>query len=360
MKHLARLSGRRLAAGIDIQPHSVRAVAMSCALSGCDDPCIEYIGLADLPAHAMPGIGTADASSVSDAVVQALGPFYTPRIAATLRIAMAIEPAMSLLATVPRDALRTAGLSRRPGVASGPHALQLDLLEPAVRAHAETLSGIERSALALDWWSGDAVATPSDSLTIAAASREHIDARIDVAAGAGLQLIAIDIESNAALRACRYDAAREISDDALYTVLWLGPQDSHFWLLRGAHTIREWQVAAYADIAEVLAEARTLCEDAAQMEFIGPPFLLAPEARPGRLETPGRRLAGAFLAGDLRVLADAGLTLDGIGAVLDCKVFEFDAACQCESRSPVAVPDIHPAAFAVAFGLALRAVLPCA
>ncbi len=333
---------------------------MSCALSGCDDPCIEYIGLADLPAHAMRGIETADASSVSDAVVQALGPFYTPRVASMLHVAMAIEPAMSLLATVPRNALHTAGLARRSGIASGPHALQLDLLEPAVRAHAETLSGIERSALALDWWSGDAVTTPSDALTIAAASREHIDARIDAAAGAGLQLIAIDIESNAALRACRYDAAREIPDDALYTALWLGPRDSRLWLLRGAHTIREWQVAPDADIAEVLAEARTLCEDPAQTEFIGPPFLVAPAARPGRLETPGRRLAGVCVAGDVHVLADAGLTIDGIGAVLGCKVFEFDAACLCESRSPVAVPDSHPAAFAVAFGLALRAVLQCA
>lgn len=333
---------------------------MSCALSGCDDPCIEYIGLADLPAHAMRGIETADASSVSDAVVQALGPFYTPRVASMLHVAMAIEPAMSLLATVPRNALHTAGLARRSGIASGPHALQLDLLEPAVRAHAETLSGIERSALALDWWSGDAVTTPSDALTIAAASREHIDARIDAAAGAGLQLIAIDIESNAALRACRYDAAREILDDALYTALWLGPRDSRLWLLRGAHTIREWQVAPDADIAEVLAEARTLCEDPAQTEFIGPPFLVAPAARPGRLETPGRRLAGVCVAGDVHVLADAGLTIDGIGAVLGCKVFEFDAACLCESRSPVAVPDSHPAAFAVAFGLALRAVLQCA
>ncbi len=350
---LTMLSGRRFAVGIDIQPQGVRAVAMSRALRGCEDPCIEHIGLADLPAQAMHGVEIADASRVADAIVQALGAFYTPRIAASLRVAMAVAPSVSLVASVPHDP--SPALARGRWGRLGPEALRLDLLEPAVRAHAETLSGIEHGALALDWWGGDPLDADADQLTMALASREHIDARIDAAAGAGLQLVAIDIESNAALRACRYDAMREIAADAPYAALWLAPQNSYLWMLCGARTIREWQMASYPDLAAVLGDALAACADAAQAYAPRTTFPLDSPDSPALIRG---RLAGVFVAGDPQLLADAGFTIEAIGSALNCKGFEFDAACQCESRGPVALPDIRPAALAVAFGLALRGVRP--
>jgi len=348
VKYLTSLCGRRFAAGIDIHADSVRAVAMSRALSGNDMPCVEHIGLAELPLHAMHGSQIADPALVSAAIVQALGAFYTPRSAASLRVVMALAPAACLITTIPYSQLP---LVTQPRWASyGPEAWRLDLLEPGVRAHAEALAGIEGDALALDWWHGRTPWGDPDHLNFAAATREHIDARIDAAAGAGLQLVAIEVESSAALRACRYDAQREMPADAPYVVLWVGEDNLHLWIVRDARPVRELQAPMQPDIAtgwhQLLARyTRFMLSETDSLSFVGTPPL------------PTRSAPNAvFVAGDLQRLLEAGFALEDIGAALRCQVFEFDAGCQCDGRPPVVLPETRPAALAVAFGLALRGV----
>jgi len=358
------LNGRRYAAGIDINAKGIRLVVMSRRLMGPPELCVEHIGIAPLSDEAMAGPELIDPAAVSCSIVSALGTFYSPRVAASLRVAMAIAPSATLIASVPRAQLDTApgnfgaaasraSAGRSTGRARSRarlHDLALDDLEPAVRAHVEARLGIERSALAVDWFAGRGPLSTPDHLTIAAAAREHIDARIDAAAGAGLQLIAIDAEPVAALRACRYDATREVDPDEIYAVLWLGDDSTHLWAIHQGRPIRELRVLAQRNIPTSLLASLAVFAKSITSES-------TPDARNMPFAAEPVVLDCAFVAGDLDSLIDAGITLDDISIALGCSTFEFDAACQCEGRVPVALPAIRPAALAVAFGLALRSVL---
>jgi len=354
------LNGRRYAAGIDVNPKGVRVVVMSRRLTGQVELCVEHLGIAPLSGEVMAGPELLDPAAVSYAIINAFGSFYSPRIAASLRVAMAIAPSATLVSSVPRSQLdpaadsfaspasRASNAGCRTGRArSRPTLLDmaLDDLEPAIRAHAEAQLGVERSMLAVDWFASRGPLSTPDHLTIAAAAREHIDSRIDAAAGAGLQLVAIDAEPVAALRACRYDAAREVDLEEVYAVLWLGEDSTHLWAIHQGRPIRELRLLVQRDIpisllASLAVFAKSITTEKAMGERRVPVVLDC-----------------AFIAGDLERLIEAGITLDDISVALDCVVFEFDPTDQCESRMPVAMPAIRPAAFAVAFGLALRGVL---
>lgn len=368
MRKTLTLNGRRFAAGIDINPKGVRVVVMSRWLAGPAGPCVEHIGIAPLPLEAMAGPELLDPPAVSDAIIQALGTFYTPRSAASLRVAMAIAPSATLVTTVPRAQLEPVH-GRRPelsaavlasqSVACGTPAamldpMALDELEPAVRAHAEALLGVERSTLAVDWFASRSPLAMPDHLTIAAAARDHIDARIDAAAGAGLQLVAIDAEPVAALRACRYDATREIEPDEMYAVLWLGDDSTHLWAIYRGRPVRELRLLVQPDMpASLLASLAMFAKS-----LVGEQASAAsPAACPTGCAPLPPVLDGILVAGDFERLLEAGITLDDISAALGCAAFEFDAACQCEGRAAVALPALRPAALAVAYGLALRGVL---
>jgi len=221
-----------------------------------------------------------------------------------------------------------------------------------VRAQAEALSGLERSALAVDWLRAGAPYVPSDHLTIAAAAQELIDARIETAVGAGLHLVAIDAEPLAALRACRFDAAREVDDDEIYAVLWIGHDSLYLWALQRGQRVRELRMPFTSATAEnLLSPLSTFARG-----------LTAQIALPGPAAQFDNPLDCAWVAGEFDELVPLGIDLDVIGAALGCPVFEFDcnsehphagAATTQPERSPY-----RPAVLAVAFGLALRAVLP--
>ena len=169
------LNGLRFAAGIDICPDGVRTVVMSHKLGGLTRPCLEHIGVAPLAPDAMAGAELLDTRGASLAIVQTLGTLYSPRFAASLRVAMAIAPSATLIATVPRGQLERADEVdpvppdvRRHATADD---ATLDDLEPAIRAHAEALLGLERSTMAVDWFAQRGPLATPDHLTIAAAAR---------------------------------------------------------------------------------------------------------------------------------------------------------------------------------------------
>lgn len=360
MNHSLALNGRRYAAGIDINAKGVRVVVMSRRLLGQIELCVDHIGIAPLPGEAMSGPELLDPAAVSYAIINALGTFYSPRIAASLRVAMAIAPSVTLVSAVPRSSLDPAADSLAPQAsrASSPNRrsgslgarstlldMALDDLEPAIRAHAEARLGIERNSLAVDWFASRGPLSTPDHLTIAAAAREHIDARIDAATGAGLQLIAVDAEPVAALRACRYDATREVDPDEIYAVLWLGDDSTHLWAIHQGRPIRELRLLVQREIPISLLASLAVFAKSIACESVG-----------GKRKVPVV-LDCAFVAGDLDSLINAGITLDDISIALDCAVFEFDPSSQCEGRASIALPEIRPAVLAVAFGLALRGAL---
>lgn len=359
------LNGRRFAAGIDINPKGVRVVVMSRRLIGQIELCVEHIGIASLPDEVMAGAELLDPAAVSYAIINALGTFYSPRVAASLRVAMAIAPSATLVATLPRSQLDSAPDSFAPAASrasaaghyagrprSRPslHDMALDDLEPAIRAHVEARLGIERNSLAVDWFASRGPLSTPDHLTIAAAGREHIDARIEVAAGAGLQLVAIDAEQVAALRACRYDATREVDPDEVYAVLWIGDDSTHLWAIHQGRPIRELRLLVQRNIPTSLLASLAVFAKSVTSENTGGSHDLLRSGLPVVLDC-------AFVAGDLDSLIEWGITLDDISIALGCTVFEFDASCQCEDRAPVNLPAVRSSVLAVAFGLALRGVL---
>ena len=82
-------------------------------------------------------------------------------------------------------------------------------------SEAERIAGLERHALAVDWFV-DETPSPVRSVTIAATARQHLEARIECAAIAGISLTAIDGEPHAALRAMRYAASYELDPHEPY------------------------------------------------------------------------------------------------------------------------------------------------
>ena len=99
------LNGRRYAAGIDVNPKGVRVVVMSRRLTGQVELCVEHLGIAPLSGEVMAGPELLDPAAVSYAIINAFGSFYSPRIAASLRVAMAIAPSATLVSSVPRSQL---------------------------------------------------------------------------------------------------------------------------------------------------------------------------------------------------------------------------------------------------------------
>ncbi len=363
---------RRFAVGLDVAPTQVRAVVLSQRLSGPAEVRVEHIGQAPVPADAVTRAEILEPPAVAVAIVQALADFRRHGVAASLRAAMALPPHATVLATLPQsqcrpDLARSAAASasvpcmpERPlmralwqGITRSPGDPALDRLEPGVRAQAEALSGIERSALALDWFAASGAYVPADHLTIAAAAQQHVDARLEAAAGAGLHLVAIDAEPVAALRACRFDAAREVGPDEIYAVLWLGGDSLYLWALQRAQRLRELRLPLVLPNPQELLGAlgnflSGLSTQLAQQE--------------GALADPP--LGCVWVAGELEQLGYLGLSLDAIGDALACPAFEFDACCEYvgaalstqQAGPPQALGAPRAGVLAVAFGLALRGV----
>jgi hypothetical protein len=355
---------RRFAAGIDVGQCEVRLVVMSRKLLG--EPCerVEHAARAPLPPGAMLGAELAEPVALTRALASLLDGVPNSRPAQGLRCVMALPPAASVVghATLaelsPFDAAsehaHAAARARRAHAAtaeggarcrnrlyswraSSRSAGALRLLEPAVLATAERYLGLERSALAVDWFIEDPAGAP-ERVTIAAASRHHIDARVEAAAAAGIVLAAIDDEPAAALRACRHAAAHELAADEAHAVVWIG-----------ADSVRGWMIvdgAARRELRHPRLDAASLGDALAAL-------------------VAGFSPQCAFVCGDV-----ARIGVDNLGAALGCIVLPFDWPAFCGARAGATIHRVaagghrtvtgvgtagcEGAADAVAFGLALR------
>jgi Tfp pilus assembly PilM family ATPase len=248
-----------------------------------------------------------------------------PRACSTqaLCCAMALPAAVTLTTTLPLT--RLVAMSG----CGGDGGRELVAVEPAVMSEAERMAGIERHALAVDWFIDDA-SPGSRSVTIAATARQHLEARIECAATAGISLIAIDGELHAALRAMRFAAYYELDPHEPYLAIWIGPDGAYGWRMVEGVIDGEMRYPApeHSDFADAL-----------------------------RYLTGGIALDCSLIAGDLDLLEGVGFTLADVADVLGCAVVPFATFALGELARPLPDALLHDAANAVAFGLALRGVM---
>jgi Tfp pilus assembly PilM family ATPase len=314
---------RRFAAGIDLGPQAARLVVLSQRARGGDAVRIEFVATVPLGASAMAGIEIVDRGSVSRALRDVFADLPRACINRTLRCAMALPGSATLMSSLP--------LARIPGAAgrSFADASTLTAMEAAVMGEAERVAGIERHALAVDWFIDDSPQGAS-TVTIAAAGRQHLEARIECAAAAGVTLTAIDGEPHAALRAMRHAAARELEPHESYAAIWVGADGVYGWLLADETIASEMHYPApeHNDLADAL-------RDLADGEVIG----------------------CALLSGELDLLEGVGFSIADLGDVLGCTVLPFHCATLGECARPLPVELLSEPGFAVAVGLALRGVM---
>jgi hypothetical protein len=143
-----------------------------------------------------------------------------------------------------------------------------------------------------------------------------------------------------------------VGDEEIYAVLWIGHDSLYLWALQRGQRVRELRMPFTSTAAEnILASLSAFAQG-----------LTEQIALPGAAAQFDNPLDCAWVAGELDELVALGIDLEAIGAALGCPVFEFD----CNSEHPHAGAattqlgrsTYRPAVLAVAFGLALRAVLP--
>lgn len=314
---------QRFAAGIDVGSQTVRLVVLSQRLRPAAALRIEYARTVPLTAGAMAGTGIADRHAVARALRDAFAELPHECAMQALRCAMALPGSATLTTTVP-----LMRLAAQSGCAyDGGH--QLAELEPAVMNEIERIAGLERHALAVDWYL-DETPAPVPSVTIAATARQHLEARIECAASAGISLTAIDGEPHAALRAMRYAASCELDPHEPYVALWIGTDGVYGWRISDDSIAGEMHYPApeYSDLADALRDLGNGLE-------------------------PGC----ALLSGEVDLLDGVGFSIADIADVLGCTVLPFECEALGGLVRPLSDPLLQGPAAAVAFGLALRGML---
>ncbi|KVD73196.1 hypothetical protein WS62_08930 [Burkholderia sp. ABCPW 14] len=305
--------GRRFAAGIDVNRRAVRIAVLSRRVRG-GTVRLEALDAEPLPAGVFDEPADPDWSAVAAALATALGrsPQARPPVGMARRT-------MAGVMALPDGAFSTATLAWPRGEAGA-------AVEPAVRAAAERLTGLARDALAVDWCVNDAAA-PRE-VAFATAAHVHLDVRMEAAASAGIELVAVDGEPPAALRAIRHVAVREVDEGEPYLGVWIGEGGVHGWLVSADAVAAQIRYPApeHADLADALREL----------------------ARAGAPRC-------AFVAGDLEWLGGARISLADVGDLLGCIVLPFECAA-CGPLGAIDEAYAHSPGFAVAFGLALRGV----
>jgi Tfp pilus assembly PilM family ATPase len=328
---------RRFAAGIDVSPREVRLVIASRKRRSSLPVRVEWIGAAPLAVGAMCGARLVDRAAVAAALSSLCARWPRRRAMRGMPCAMAIPSGATAIARVELDALTSPHGGCRQG--------EIDMLE-AVMLHEERLGALEREALSIDWRAtagkierdddqrvdgGDSSTPRVPCATLASEPRRHLEARVEVAACAGVALAAVDGEPLAALRALAYAAEHALPRSDRYAAVWAGYDG-----------IYAWRVADRAVQASV--------------RFPGGEHVDL-ESALGALAARGSG-ERAFVGGDLRLLERVGLRLADIGERLGCAAEPFDCTPFCiDSRVCAArAAGKHGSTFAVAFGLALRGV----
>lgn len=314
---------RRFAAGIDVGPQAARLVVLSQRARGGDVVRMEYLAAVPLAASAMAGIEIVDRSAVSRALRDLFAGLPRACINCTLRCAMALPGSATLMSSLPLA--RFTGTDGR----SLADATTLTAMEAAVMSEAERIAGIERHALAVDWFIDDSPRC-ANTVTIAAAGRQHLEARIECAAAANVTLTAIDGEPHAALRAMRHAAMLELEPHESYAAIWIGADGVYGWRIEDEVIVADMRYPApeHNDLADAL-------RDLADGEVIG----------------------CALLGGELELLDGVGFSVADLGDVLGCTVLPFECASLGECARPLPVELLRDPTFAVAVGLALRGVM---
>jgi Tfp pilus assembly PilM family ATPase len=322
---------RRFGAGIDVSEDAVRVAVVSRRLRAGSAVCVDYLAMKPLPPGAVVDGDYMDRAAIADALSDAFAHLPDNGTRRALRCAMGLAPGATYTASVPVTQLIDPHETRTALVAGDP----LGVLEPAVLAHAERATGLERGALAIDW----SVRTRNNGrslVSIAASARRHVQARVEAASAAGVALSAIDSDALAALRAMRHASETEFEAHARYLACWLERTGLHGWLIEDGEICGEMRYPApeYRSIAEALRD-------------------LAGEHGP---------IDCLYAGGDIELLTQAGLPLSALAAMFACPALPFEAAPYCNAGNAgngVTEADAalrHSPRFAVAFGLALREV----
>jgi Tfp pilus assembly PilM family ATPase len=314
--------GQRFAAGIDIGSQAVRLVVVSQRSRARGALQLEYLSTVPLGAGAVAGAEIAEPQAVARALRDAFAGL--PRACAphALRCAMAVPASATMTTTVPLARLAAQSHCAEDG---GP---ALAALEPAVMNEAERIAGLERHALAVDWFVDEAP-SPIRAVTIAATARQHLETRIECAAIAGISLTAVDGEPHAALRAMRYAASYELDPHEPYVALWIGTDGVYGWRIVDDGVAREMRYPAqeHTDLADALRDL-----------------------------VHGPVLDCALVSGELDLLDGVGFSLADVADVLGCTVLPFECAALGGLARQLSDPLLYEPAGAVAFGLAMRGV----
>jgi len=315
LKDSLRMAMRRQAVGIDVGAQAVRIVVLSCSARKMEPVRIECVALEPLAPGAIAGAEIVDRQAVARTLCAALGNVPQQCVSAALRFAMAIPGAATFTTRL------------HAGHVSGPQRPS-ESLEPAVLVEAERIAGIERHALAVDWYVEDSP-PHSGAVSIAATAREHLEARIDCAAMAGVSLTTVDVEPHAALRALRHAAKFELELHDPYAAIWIGSDGVYGWRVEDQIIAEEIRYPSpeYSSVADAL---RDLAED--------------------NINTC------ALVGGEIDLLEGVCFSLADIGDVLGCSVLPFDCSSLSDGNVVPHSELLHDPSFAVAFGLALRGI----
>jgi Tfp pilus assembly PilM family ATPase len=334
---------RRFAAGVDLGVSEARLVVLSRGGERAGPVRVEWLGEMALECSAMAGGEIADRAAVARAVAALFSQW--PRYRAVRRrlsCAMAVPGSATIIDSLPLSHPFPHPSSR---LGEALHQSTIDAMEAAVYAHAERLAGIERRAIAVDWFvdegncgcaapvSASPRAAAAPHVTIAATARHYLEARIEVAASAGIALRAVDGELPAALRALCHVAEHELREAVPFAAIWFGGDGMYGWRV----TDEAVQASVRYPAPEHPDLEAALCTLAA-----------------------GQALGCAVVGGDLGRLTGCGVSLADISRLLGCAVRPFECTPFLESDTHASLASAcHWAcapSFAVAFGLALRGV----
>jgi Tfp pilus assembly PilM family ATPase len=336
LKTSLEMAVRRFAAGIDLGPQAVRLVVLSRGMCSNGPLRIDCVASMPVRAGAMAGAEIIDRAAVAQSLFDVFDCVPPEHILLSLRCAMAIPGSATLTASVPLKQLQqlqqlAPSMRRtrsRVPVAEYAEGDMLTALEPAVLVEIERIAGVERHALAIDWYI-DRSALSSGEVTIAATARQHLEARVECAAIAGISLTAIDGEPHAALRAMRYSAAQELEPGDEYAALWIGGDGVYGWRLADDTVVASMHYPApeHSSLADALRDL-----------------------------SDGAPLSAVFVGGDVDLLDGVSMSLADIGDVLGCVVFPFECTLLGQVAVPYETDLLRDPASAVAFGLAVRGV----
>ncbi|ALL63830.1 Type IV pilus biogenesis protein PilM [Paraburkholderia caribensis MBA4] len=315
LKDSLRMAMRRQAVGIDVGAQAVRIVALSGSARKMGPVRIECIALEPLAPGAMAGAEIVDRQAVARSLSEAFCRVPQQCMSAALRCAMAIPGSATFTAHLPINQV------------SGPRGSGASL-EPTVLMEAERVAGIERHALAVDWYVDESPSHPG-RVSIAATARAHLEARIESAAMAGVTLTTVDVEPHAALRALRHAATFELELHEPYAAIWIGSDGVYGWRLEGETIAEEIRYPSpeYSGVADAL---RDLAENNLNV--------------------------CALVGGEIELLDGVSFSLADIGDVLGCSVLPFDCSSLSDGNVITDSELLHEPSFAVAFGLALRGI----